>query len=394
MRLHILEKRQLNRLLSRERKKPLEEDAPALDAILKEILKKANQMVPSEAGSILLDDPVRKKAKAPFQELVFAACFGVGSASLPGLQLPINAGIVGATYLSGKPYISKNLLEDKNFKAMRDEISRFKTRSIICAPIIIEKSVCGVIELINRKTRKNFSENELRLLEIFAGYTSTLIQNVLDARTHVEMSKKDGLTGLFNDRYFYVKLDQDIRNAKRKREDDLILLFMDLDQFKEINDDYGHLTGSRVLQDVGGILRDVVPSNGTTIARYGGDEFIIIFTRTPLSEATEVARAICNAIKKASFRSIPIRPTGRPDILHGKLTCSIGLVSLKEHIGYRKSREAIRHLLIRKADAAMYRAKIQGKNHVCISTPEDGKKGAQPQAPLKPTVAKMAPTLY
>jgi len=374
MRLHILEKSQLNRLLSRERhKEELDEDDPALDQVLKEILRKANQFVPSEAGSILLDDPLRKKVKAPFQELVFAACFGAGSTNLPGLQLPVNAGIVGATYLSGKPYLSKNLLEDKNFKATRDQISRFRTRSIICAPVIIEESVCGVIELINRKDRKNYSQKELKLLEIFAGYTSTLIQNVLYARTHVKMSKQDGLTGLFNDRYLYVKLDQDIRNAKRKRDQDLILLFLDLDQFKDINDEYGHLTGSRVLQDVGRILGEVVPSKGTTIARYGGDEFIIIFTEATLSRAEEVAWLICNTIKKSSFLSVPFLPKASPETLEGKLTCSIGLTSLKEHIGYKRSRENIRHLLIRKADAAMYQAKLQGKNKVCIASAKDEK---------------------
>jgi len=372
MRLHILDKPQLNRLLSRKRhKEELEDDTPALDQVLKEILRKANQFVPSEAGSILLDDPLRKKVKAPFQELVFAACFGAGSTNLPGLQLPVNAGIVGATYLSGKPYLSKNLLDDKNFKATRDQISRFRTRSIICAPVIIEESVCGVIELINRKDKKNFSRKELKLLEIFAGYTSTLIQNVLYARTHVKMSKQDGLTGLFNDRYLHIKLDQDIRYAKRKREKDLILLFLDLDQFKDINDEYGHLTGSRVLQDVGRILREVVPSEGTTIARYGGDEFIILFSEANLPKAEEVANLICSTIKKSTFLSVPFLPKANPETLEGKLTCSIGLASLKEHIGYKLSRANIRHLLIRKADTAMYRAKLLGKNKVCISTAKD-----------------------
>jgi len=234
MRLHILEKQQLNRLLSRERqRKQLDEDAPALDQILKEVLKKANQFVPSEAGSILLDDPFRKKGKSSFQELVFVACFGVGSSNLPGIQLPVNAGIVGITYLSGKPYLCKDLMSDKNFKAKRDQVSRFRTRSIICAPIIIEQSVCGVIELINRKGKQNYSEDELKLLEIFAGYTSTLIQNVLYARTHIKISKQDGLTGLYNDRYFYERLDQDIRRAKKRREHDLILLFIDMDNNRD-----------------------------------------------------------------------------------------------------------------------------------------------------------------
>jgi len=371
MRLQILEKKQLDYLLSRERQqKELREDSPALDQILREILKKANEFVPSEAGSILLDDPFRKKEKVQYQELVFVASFGIGSSNLPGLQLPINAGIAGATYLSGKPYMGKNMSSLRRFGPKRDQLSRFKTQSIICAPIIIENSVCGVVELINRKGKKNFTEKDLKLLEIFAGYTSTLIQNVLYAKTHIEMSKQDGLTGLYNDRYFYLKLDQAIRKARRRRDNDLVLLFMDLDHFKEVNDEYGHLTGSRVLQDVGIILRETVPSREATIARYGGDEFTIIFSKATISEAKQVAYGIRGAIEKFSFKSVPSFPKQRPDLIENRLTCSIGLVSLKEHIGYAVSIAEARHLLIRKADVAMYEAKTQGKNRVCTSAPE------------------------
>ncbi len=371
MRLHILEKQQLNRLLSRERQgRQLDEDAPALDQILKEILKKANQFVPSEAGSILLDDPFRKKGRSSFQELVFVACFGVGSSNLPGMQLPVNAGIVGITYLSGKPYLCKNLLSDKQFKAKRDQFSRFKTRSIICAPIIIEKSVCGVIELINRKGQKNYTEDELKLLEIFAGYTSTLIQNVLYARTHIKISKQDGLTGLYNDRFFYDKLDHDIRLAKKRRDNDLILLFIDMDHFKEVNDKHGHLVGSHVLKDVGDILKKVIPSQGTTIARYGGDEFTAIFTKRSLSEVEQVAQSICDAIFKFEISNRPYLPKSSAKVLQKRLTCSIGISSLRDHFNHKLPRAEIRQGLIRKADTAMYRAKMAGKNRVCIASLE------------------------
>ena len=317
----------------------------------------------------MLDDPLRKKSETAFQELVFVACFGTGSSNLPGLQLPVNAGVVGAAYLSGQSYLCEDVHEDKTFVAKRDQLSRFKTRSIICAPIIIESSDCGVIEMINRKEKKNFSEKELHLLEIFAGYTSTLIQNVLFARTHLEMSKQDGLTGLFNDRYFYVKLDQDIRQVKKIREQDLILLFADLDHFKEINDHFGHLTGSRVLQDVAQILKEIVPPKGTTISRYGGDEFVIIFTEANLVEVEQGARAICAAIKKFEVLARPYLPKGEAKHFKEKLTCSIGLSSLQAHIGYTQSRSEIRELLIKKADAAMYRAKTDGKDRVCIAEP-------------------------
>ncbi|MBI3805544.1 MAG: sensor domain-containing diguanylate cyclase [Nitrospirae bacterium] len=368
MKINLLDNRHLNVLLSRERLRKGPDREPALDLMLKEILRKANQFVPSEAGSILLDDPIKKREWPISPELVFVACFGPGSSRLPGLRLPVTTSIAGATYLSGKPYLSKNVNRDKMFYSKIDQISRFQTRSIICAPIFVEHSTYGVIELINRKEQTNFTEEELKLLEIFAGYTSTLIQNVLDARKHIELAKRDGLTGLFNDRYFHTKLEREVRQVK-KGSHDLILLFMDMDHFKQVNDQFGHLTGSHILQEVSEILQRVVPSRGTTIARYGGDEFVIIFSQTTLEEVVQVADRIRTAIKKFPFSTVPIHEKAKAEFIQGLLTCSIGLASLRRHIKSLSSNSNIRHLLIRKADAAMYTAKEKGKDRICIALP-------------------------
>lgn len=368
MRIHILDNKNLKVLLGREeRRKRFPAEAPSLDLMLKEILRKANQFVPSEAGSILLDDPLKKRERRKSHELVFVACFGAGSSKLPGLRLPTATGIVGNTYISGRPYLSKNVKRDKKFYNKIDQMSGFKTRSVICAPIIVEQSVCGVIELVNRKGTENFSEEELHLLEIFAGYTSILIQNTLNARRHVEMAKRDSLTGLYNDRYFLMKLDLDIRQAKRT-EEELVLLFMDMDHFKGVNDEFGHLTGSRVLQEVGHLLQRVVPTKGTTVARYGGDEFVIIFSQASLAEAVQVAERIRETIKKSSFPTVRFHSKVPASIPPGRLTCSVGLASLKDHIGHSYVNSKVRHLLIRKADTAMYAAKGLGKDRVSVAS--------------------------
>ncbi|HIE64502.1 MAG: GGDEF domain-containing protein [Nitrospira sp.] len=183
------------------------------------------------------------------------------------------------------------------------------------------------------------------------------------------MSKRDGLTGLYNDRYFHLKLDEEVRLAKRRKHD-LILFFMDMDHFKEINDTFGHMTGSHVLQDVGTILRKVVPSKDVTIARYGGDEFVIIFPQTSLAQALTVAESVCKSIQKFTFTSVPIHPEAKVVMIEGRLTCSIGLSSLRDHVDLRLSNDNIRHLLIRKADEAMYRAKLSGKG--CVFLAESG----------------------
>jgi diguanylate cyclase (GGDEF)-like protein len=140
-----------------------------------------------------------------------------------------------------------------------------------------------------------------------------------------------------------------------------------MDHFKEVNDTFGHLTGSHVLQDVGNILREVVPRKGATIARYGGDEFVIIFSQTSLKQAVDVAESVCNSIRNFSFTSVPVHPKSQGVKIEGRLTCSIGLSSLRDHIDMRLSNDNIRNLLIRQADEAMYRAKLNGKSCVKLA---------------------------
>ena len=130
------------------------------------------------------------------------ACFGVGSSGLAGTHLPDDVGIVGATYRSGMPYLSKDISRDDKFYDAIDKKTQYESKSILAMPIKIDDSVVGVIELINRKGKVNYGDRDLSILEIFASYTSTLIKNVLDARRFEDLSKRDNLTGLYNDRYF------------------------------------------------------------------------------------------------------------------------------------------------------------------------------------------------
>ena len=109
------------------------------------------------------------------------------------MSLPATKGIVGHTYCTGQPYISPDVKDDKHFYSEIDKKTQFITKSIICVPVVIGKSVCGVIELLNRLEKVNYTKEDLNLLEIFAAYTSTLIQNALDAKRHKELSKKTAL---------------------------------------------------------------------------------------------------------------------------------------------------------------------------------------------------------
>lgn len=157
------------------------------------------------------------------------------------------------------------------------------------------------------------------------------------------LSIHDGLTGLFNRRYLYQKLQEEVERAKRQRRH-LALIILDVDRFKDYNDSHGHLDGDQVLVNLGNIINSSIRQNVDTAYRYGGDEFAVLLIETNLEQACKVAERI-----RSSFESRSI----------DKCTLSLGVAGLNvERDGMEE--------LIRKADEAMYRAKRGGGNRVEI----------------------------
>jgi len=363
---HALEIPQLERFLERQKSGLSLQSDIDLDLVLRQILQKANEFVPSESGSILLDDPFHKVASRRENELVFIATFGDSSRDLIGHRLSAQHGIVGQVYQNGTPYVSADVQADDNFYPEIDEQLGHKTQSVVCVPIYIGKHVCGVLELINKRDGGTFTERDKTLLEIFAGYTSFMLQNALDAKRAHELAKRDDLTGLYNDRWFHVRLTELLADARVSGRG-AVLIFMDLDQFKDINDCHGHLAGSQVLREVGFILKRLVQRPDATVARYGGDEFVMILPDTSLDEGVVVSEKVRLAIEHTVFLdrdwgfSMPALHLG------GIVTASLGIAEYRGDPTAVQSVEQEKNDLLRRADAAMYRAKSAGKNRIVVS---------------------------
>jgi diguanylate cyclase (GGDEF)-like protein len=335
-----------------------------LDLVLRQILQKAYEFVPSESGSILLDDPFRKAAARKENELVFIATFGHASRDLIGRRLSAKYGIVGRVYQTGTPYLSADVEEDEFFFADIDEQIGHKTQSVVCVPIYLGKHVCGVLELINKLDGAPFTERDKTLLEIFAGYTSFTLQNALDAKRAHDLAKKDDLTGLYNDRWFNVRLTESLA-AARESGRPAVLIFMDLDRFKVINDCHGHLAGSQVLREVGFLLKRIVQSGEATVARYGGDEFVMILPDMTLEEGLTVAEEIRRTIAVTTFLEREWGFSMPPLHLSGILSASVGVATYTPNAASAVEQE--KSDLLRRADAAMYEAKSLGKNRVVVA---------------------------
>ena len=363
--LHCLEPGELERFLQRRRATPALTLEMSLAENLLEVLRKANEFVPSAAGSILLDDPAEKRGDRRGHTLTFIAAFGEKASGLVGKRIPADKGIAGHVYISGRSHSSSDVRADGLFYAQVDAQTTYRTESLVAIPIRIEQEVCGVLELINRRGADAYPDQDVNLLEIFADYISISIQNVLDGRQAQEIARRDNLTGLFNDRYLHIALSRAITRAERQ-DRDLGVAFLDLDFFKRVNDTHGHLAGSQVLREVGNLIRDLLPPGEALAARYGGDEFVIVVPDLDLPGMIDLAEAIRTGIVTSTFCTRPGEIQPDPLYLTG-ITCSIGVATLKRHLGEADAPEQWKSTLLRLADAAMYVAKETGRNRTAVA---------------------------
>jgi diguanylate cyclase (GGDEF)-like protein len=197
-----------------------------------------------------------------------------------------------------------------------------------------------------------------------------MLQNALDAKRAHELAKRDDLTGLFNDRWFNVRLTEALVEA-RVTGREAVLIFLDLDRFKVVNDSHGHLAGSQVLREIGFLLKRIVQSPHATVARYGGDEFVMILANTSIEEGLAICEEIREAVEKTIFLSREWGFSMQPLNLRGILTASIGVA---QHLPDRSSTASVeidKNDLLKRADDAMYLAKSRGKNQVVVSRAGD-----------------------
>ncbi len=341
-------------------------------SVFREALRKANQFIPSEAGYIVLDDPETKTYDPRSRtvdlsqtQLVVAACFGRGARDMAGRHFHAAAGVSGQSYLAGRTLLRSNAPAPFLDPSLDAEVGH-SPRAVLSTPLAIKGAPIGAIQLVDREESTSYSQHDRELLEILADYIAINVQTALDAKTLEELSKRDYLTHLYNDWYFTLELQQLVR-----RDQPFSLIFLDLDNFKEVNDTYGHLIGAETLIEIGRIVGEAVPPGGLA-ARFGGDEFEIVLPGHDLAQALVVAERIRHAIAEELHREIDGR-----NILEN-LTCSVGVTDFdpgRDRHDYKD--------LMQRVDQSMYEAKREGKNRV-VALPggNGGTAGVMEPAPM------------
>jgi diguanylate cyclase (GGDEF)-like protein len=190
--------------------------------------------------------------------------------------------------------------------------------------------------------------SDLEHAQLIAAHAELALANAERYHQAKERAFIDDVTEVYNARYLLQATEREIHRAARSGKE-LSVLFLDLDRFKRVNDQYGHLVGSNVLRRLSEVLLDCV-RQVDTLARYGGDEFTILLVDTPLRGGVQVAERIRRTVAETLFEG-----TGGAPI---RLTISIGVATFPDHARDREG-------LLDVADKAMYRAKSKGRNCVC-----------------------------
>jgi diguanylate cyclase (GGDEF)-like protein len=338
-----------------------------LNRIFRELLKRANDFLPSDAGTIYLDDPLEKTEDANRRSLVVIASFGPKGEDLVEERFDTHKGIIGEVYRTGLPYSCSDPLADPIFRSGPGLRIGFSIESVVCAPLEVEGRTIGVIELLNHSGGQGYADADLALLGIFARTISLSIVNAIEAQRSKEIAKRDELTELYNDRHLHSSLLQIIDRAISEGTE-CGIIFLDLDHFKEVNDTHGHLIGSRLLREVGATLRQIIPGNGLA-ARYGGDEFVIALPGAGRQECFWVAETIRQNIAETAFvvTPDPENPDAGPALrIEGVVTCSIGIATLQSDVlpELTVGGDAVtaKDEILRMADTCMYAAKELGRN--------------------------------
>ena len=219
---------------------------------------------------------------------------------------------------------------------------------VVAVPLICGERILGVIEGIREGSGKHaFKKTDVALLDSLALPVASALANAVRIAEAERLSQTDDLTKLHNARYLRQFLLNEIRRARRYGTS-VAALFLDLDDFKQINDEHGHLVGSHVLMEMAAVILSSIRDTDA-VARYGGDEFVIVLPDTGTELAGQVAERIRHRITRHNFTG------GRR--LQLSLTASFGVAAFPKHASSPQQ-------LIACADTAMYEAKAANKNCV------------------------------
>ena len=313
-----------------------------LDSILQTIMEKMAEYFRPDTWSLLMVDEQK-------DELYFAIAVGEAAEALKDIRLKVGEGIAGWVAKHGEQVILSDVESDPRFAKRIDEATHCQTRSVICVPLRSRLRVLGVIQLVNADISQ-FNGQEIFFLQALCDYAAIAIENARWVEKIQELTITDDCTGLYNARHLYKTLETEVYRSSRFGYE-FSVLFIDLDRFKHVNDTHGHLVGSKLLAEIGYLVKAQLRLIDFAF-RYGGDEFVVLLPQTGKDQALVVAKRLRDALRASNFCG--------DEGLNLNVRASIGLATYPHD-----ARDA--HDIIRQADEMMYLVKNTTRDNIGIA---------------------------
>ncbi|HXJ18447.1 MAG TPA: sensor domain-containing diguanylate cyclase [Candidatus Polarisedimenticolia bacterium] len=314
-----------------------------LDQVLRTIMEKINEVLRPDTWSLLLMDQEKN-------ELYFQIATGKGAEALRDVRIKVGQGLAGWVAESGQAVVVPDTSKDSRFFEKVDQRTKMATQSIVAVPVRFRDQCLGVIELINCIGPDGFSQRDLALLEALADYAAIAIENARHVQRIHELTITDDCTSLYNARHLNFMLDTELYRSHRYAFE-FSLIFIDLDHFKNVNDTYGHLMGSKLLAEIGTAIKDKCRLIDLAF-RYGGDEFVLLLPQTSKENAIGVASRLHKLIRETVW----LKEAG----LNVHITASVGVASYPSD---SRTKAELLHL----ADEAMYLVKNTSRDNVAAA---------------------------
>jgi two-component system, cell cycle response regulator len=307
-------------------------------------LRSAREITSVDFAAVTLYDEARKSHE-------IRAVSGAEDTSLVGESFRSNAGLVSMALENKHPLPLRGEYDEKRQVVFTRNVTPPNMPSIIVLPMLVHDKPLGTLVLGSHRPRA-FGDAARSMLEVISSHVAVSLAN---ARMMRRLEELDGLTNLLNKRAMLEVAEQKIKAAKRFGRK-LSVLVTDIDHFKKVNDTYGHDAGDIVIKGLGEILRRQRRSTDA-IARFGGEEFVVICEETDVRGAELLAERVRVELGKTVFHAPKVGPDGQPVTI--RVTCSIGVATFPESGDTWEE-------LFKAADEALYVSKRSGRNRVTV----------------------------
>jgi diguanylate cyclase (GGDEF)-like protein/PAS domain S-box-containing protein len=290
-------------------------------------------------------------------ELHMMFAYGRDAEVVRDRRLPLDTGVTGDVLRSGAAELINDMLRDPRRAFQLPGTLEDEQASLI---VPIRLGTRSAVLSVDRFGGELFQPDDLETVRLFASIAAVALENARLYKVAEEQAITDGLTGLYNHRHFYERLGLELARARRSGTS-LAMLMIDLDDFKRLNDDYGHVAGDHVLRAIGRALDDCTRRGVDLAARYGGEEFAVFLPDTSMVEPDDGDRAdgalaVAERIR-ATVAAASVACEVNGELKEVGVTVSIGVAVFP-------TTAATMGELVAQADAALYLAKRRGKDRV------------------------------